>query len=347
MNKFFTVVILFLYTSVSVYANNSLQNALFAKIIYVKQNDTLNVRAKADFKSKKITELDHDMVVGLSGTCKKISKSTWCKVYELAAYGGNKEGWVNAYYLKPYSEGFVTVKGYEKNCQYALECANKEGKKQCLVILDLGKDAKWIERNLLRGESQFGAAPEDMDGYCMRGEWLETYLEKNKNHDKKIDQTDIKAVVNSVLESLDEKESVRQIATFIHPEQGVVITEMVRFGSKDDIHFSRVSFLDTLQGKKKLFWGHTYGKGDEIYKTLSEYLDELHREKKKVSKTVLLDSLKGFSEKNGELIKGVEVYWINESSKTKEYDYLGMVVILSEYRGKWYIVGLLRDRWTI
>jgi hypothetical protein len=265
----------------------------------------------------------------------------------LAAYGGNQEGWVNAYYLKPYSEGFVTVKGYEKNCQYALECANKEGKKQCLAILEPGKDAEWIERSLLRGESQFGAAPEDMDGYCIRGEWLEPYLQKSKQQNTDSNQHEMKNVIQHLLDALEQKGSAKDIAALIHPELGITLTEMVRFGSKDDIHFSRVSFLNSMQEKKKLFWGYTYGKGDEIYKTLPAYFNDLHRERKKVTKIVPLDDLKGFPSKKGEVLKSLEVYWINEHSETKVYDYLGMVVILSQYRGKWYIVGLLRDRWTI
>ena len=168
--------------SLSLYAESRLKTALFAKVIHVQENDTLNVREKADHKSKKITELDYNMVVGLSGTCKKAGKSTWCKVYELAAYGGDKEGWVNAYYLKPYSEGFVTVKGYINNCYYALECEKKQKKSQCLIVLDLEKDAIWMERSLLRGESQFGAATDDMEGYCTKGAWLEPYLNKSKQY---------------------------------------------------------------------------------------------------------------------------------------------------------------------
>jgi len=345
--KKLVMTMLFLYISTFTYADSRVENALFAKIIHVKDNDTLNVRAKADHKSKKITELDYNLVVGLSGKCKKIAKSTWCKVYELAAYGGNKEGWVNAYYLKSYNEGFVTVKGHDNNCHYALKCSTREGKNQCLIVINQEKDAEWVERSLLRGESQFGAAPDNMDGYCTRGEWLEPYLKKSKQNDTDTEQNEKNSLIQSLLNALEKKDPAKDIAALIHPEQGITLTEMVRFGSKDDIHFSRTSFMNTMRNNKKLFWGHTYGKGDEIYKTLPAYFDDLHREKSKVTKILLLDTLKGFTSKGGESVKGLEVYWINESSKTKEYDYLGMVVILSEYRGKWYIVGLLRDRWTI
>jgi len=170
------ITILFICMGIYAYANDILKTALFAEIIHVKNDDTLNVRSRADYRSKKITELNYNMVVGLNGECKRSGKSIWCKVYELAAYGGDQEGWVNAHYLEPYSKGFVTVKGYENNCYYALNCTDKEGKIQCLIVLDKDKEAKWIERDLIKGESQFGAAHQSMEGYCTKGAWLDKYL---------------------------------------------------------------------------------------------------------------------------------------------------------------------------
>jgi hypothetical protein len=36
-------------------------------------------------------------------------------------------------------------------------------------------ETKWIERSKLKGESGFGAASGDMEGYCTEGVWLEQY----------------------------------------------------------------------------------------------------------------------------------------------------------------------------
>jgi len=47
-------------------------------------------------------------------------------------------------------------------------------------------------------------------------------------------------------------------------------------------------------------------------------------------------------------LKGFKCHlWINKDSDTKEYDWLGLVMILEKYKNEWYIVGLFRDRWTI
>jgi hypothetical protein len=325
--------------------------ALFAQVTDVKQYDTLNVRAEANYKTSKVGEIPPKWYVGVE-KCKKIRSATWCRVYPLVQqwsehFGENDTGWVNARYLKSHSEGFVTVKGYEKNCHYALECVNKKGKEQCLVVLDYDREAKWIPRSLLRGESQFGAAPVNMDGYCTKGAWLDPYLKKSKQVNIPTEESDMKNVVNKLLEALEKKDAVKQITDLIHPEEGIILTEMVRFGNKEDKLFSKASFLNAMYKNDKLFWGYTYARGDKIVKTLPEYFNDLHRERKKVTKIVPLQTLKGFSSKGYGVLQGIEVYWINEASETKEYDYLGMVVILSRYKGKWHIVGLLRDRWTI
>lgn len=66
-----------------------------------------------------------------------------------------------------------------------------------------------------------------------------------------------------------------------------------------------------------------------------------------ISKIDPMDTFKNFPKDGHAELKAYEVYWINEQSKTKEYDWLGLVVVLEEYQGEWYIVGLMRDRWTI
>ena len=81
--------------------------------------------------------------------------------------------------------------------------------------------------------------------------------------------------------------------------------------------------------------------------SLYSYFKILTRPIRAITKVEKLKNLKGFENHSSTNQIGYEVFWINEKSDTKEYDYLGLVVILEEYLGKWYVVGLLRDRWTI
>ena len=151
----------------------------------VSKNDTLNVRKQSNYKSEKVGELPPDAYIGIE-KCQKIKNSTWCRVYQLVQnyYSENfYPGWVNARYLKFSNRGYVIVKG-KKNCAYCINCT--DGK--CEVVLDyeINKEhvivklqTELIERNLLRGESSFGVTPDNVDGVCNTGMFIEDYLKKS------------------------------------------------------------------------------------------------------------------------------------------------------------------------
>ncbi len=44
-----------------------------------------------------------------------------------------------------------------------------------------GFRTKWIEREYLRGESHFGVTPDNVDGYCNTGIFIEEYLKNTKS----------------------------------------------------------------------------------------------------------------------------------------------------------------------
>ena len=182
------IAILSILLSVGVWAEST---ALFGTVVNVAQNDTLNVRTEPNYKAKKVSELPPEAYVGIE-KCKKVKRSTWCRVYPLVQqwyekFGNDSHiGWVNARYLKFSNRGYVLIKG-KKNCAYALKC--NAGK--CEIVDDYENDnvidykktgfrTKWIEREYLRGESHFGVTPDNVDGYCNTGMFIEDYLKKVK-----------------------------------------------------------------------------------------------------------------------------------------------------------------------
>jgi len=130
---------------------------MFASVVNVKKGDTLNVREKPNYHSRKVgefhTEESTDYFAGGIQVeyCKKVSKSTWCKVYpvvniNIGQPSDGAEGWVNAYYLKFSNSGYVNILNQKSDCDYVLKCKADK----CLV---LGyKKAKWIARKLLSVE---------------------------------------------------------------------------------------------------------------------------------------------------------------------------------------------------
>ncbi len=148
-------------------------NALFAYVSGIANNDTLSVRQKPDYHSKKITELPLHAHVGLD-ECIKRGYSTWCRVHavncnlgEYNQYNDLLPGWVNAKYLKFSSKGYVAIKGKERGCYYSIGCNSG----RCNIVIDeviknekiVALKIKNYSRSLLKG---IGELDIPSDGEC-------------------------------------------------------------------------------------------------------------------------------------------------------------------------------------
>jgi hypothetical protein len=173
---------------VSLNAKVSHKDALFGKVVGVASWDRLNVRAKPNYKSKKVASLPNGAYIGID-RCKRVGKSIWCKVHHIAQrdYEGfdcdDNCGWVNVKYLKLLDRGYVLVNG-KANCYYVIGC--KKG--LCSLVTNYKHDkdynivsikTKKVKRGFLYSESNFGAANPSGDGYCTNARAIEDYLKKH------------------------------------------------------------------------------------------------------------------------------------------------------------------------
>lgn len=345
------IVILMVALSFGLYADTT---PLFGKVINVSKNDTLNIRSQANYRSEKVGELPPDAYIGIE-KCQNIKGSSWCEIYQIPQqfYENFQPGWVNTRYLQFSNRGYVNIQGETRGCHYALACEDDK----CSVVksfdYDFEKDIlsnlviEQISRDRLKPTSNFGAV--ERDGICNSGRMIDHHFNKqNLNRLSQVDSGEAYSVVISLVEGLRKCCLSDEIKEYIHPVKGLVLTWNVLFGAKDDKHFTIENIVPIRDfDKKKIHWGKTYGKGDDVYMNLYGYFAMLTRPIRDITEIEKLKDLKGFKNNNSVDQVGYEVFWINEKSETKEYDYLGLVVILEVYQGKWYVVGLLRDRWTI
>jgi len=159
--------------------------ALFGKVAGVASDDVLNVRAQPNYKARKVGELPPNATVGIE-RCRKIGRSQWCRVYQLVQNLYSEDfhpGWVNARFLKSRNRGYVQIRNRKNDCYYSLQCKDD----RCEVVTDASYDAEgmilwlqkgWIDRSYLRGESRFGSASNDMEGYCTFDHRIEDYEKK-------------------------------------------------------------------------------------------------------------------------------------------------------------------------
>ena len=337
--------LLILFTFIGLLNANSF-DALFATVSGVASNDALNVRAKPNWHSKKLTQLPPNSFVGVD-RCIRVGRSNWCKVYninrnlgEYHDYSQKLPGWVNAKFLKFSNRGYVAIKG-KRVCNYSIGCNSGVCK-----VVNLFRDVtiknkevvdikvKKYPRSWLRGIGEL-----DIDsggeGYaCNRlGGRVDSYFSNLSA--KEIARGFLKAIKGQKLS---------KIANYIHPKYGITITNKLSFIEPGAIEFSKASFIKFYKNGQKLNWGRSYGRGDIIQNSLKKTLSKFVRPIYKVSKIKTLRNLKGF--KKVAHVKAYQFFW-QETRIRANYNWLGTVVILAKSNSKWYVVGLLRERWTI
>ncbi len=342
MKKHWHILILLLWTT----ALHATTPALFGTVIHVAANDTLNVRTHPDYHSRKLGAFPNGAHVYID-QCRRIGRSRWCHIHPdaLVDYGG-AAGWVNAKFLRESNYGYVRIKGRKNGCYVSLKCQGS----RCLIVTRLlgeekitGLRTEWIARSRLIGASNFSAQNEKEEGYCVSLHYIDDYLKKKqqKHHDPAYD------TAQQMIKALSTK-NLSAILSLIHPLKGIRLSEMVCFGGKDDKRFTRKQFKIYWKNNRSIDWGHTYGRGDLIQKDLRNYVDNLSLNPGSINKIEKLDKkLRCFPTQGFGTLRGYSLRHTHPQSKTAEYDWRGIVIILSLYRGHWYVIGMLRDRWTI
>ena len=321
-------------------------NALFAYVSGVASNDTLSVRVKPDWRSKKITKLPPNAYVGVD-KCIKLGRSNWCKVYDVNInlgqyheYGNKLPGWVNAKYLKFKSRGFVAIYGNNHSCNYAIGCRMGSCKVVTNATLKKGEvvsiKTKNYPRRVLKGIGELDINS-GSEGYaCNRlGSKIDSYL-ANYN-------TSPKSRAKGFLQAL-ESQNIYKIIKYIHPKYGITVTNKLSFSEVGAKNFSKDSFVKVYKRGRKLNWGSSYGRGEIVKKSLKTVLNHIIRPINQMSRVKHLNNLKGFSKfKN---LLAYEFFWRGKGADAS-YSWQGAVVILAKHKAKWYVVGVLRDRWVV
>ncbi len=163
----------------------------------------------------------------------------------------------------------------------------------------------------------------------------------------------LKGLTKQVLTLIKQK-NYKALDGFIHDEKGIRLSPYA-FVSSSDKKFSRAQFLD-LFGKnksKKYTWGTYDGTGDPIVLTAPEYFSKfvydanfLHPEKLEVNRSVgagnTTNNIKEFYNQED----FTESYFSN-SKKTDGLPWKSVRLVFKEINGKYYLVGIVHDQWTI
>ena len=316
-------------------------DALFGRVTGVADDDVLNVRARPEVRAPKLGTVPPYATVGIQ-TCRRRSRSLWCRIFPLAQNGyDGPAGWVNARYLKLSDRGYVLIDG-RGNCDYALSCSRGI----CDVVTAYygagaihAVDRQRIARSRLRAAGRFEALEKNGEGYCSGEERILDWLAKHPGGYRFGDDPAWRRL-KEILWNFD-PDRPEILAPYIHPRRGLTLSYFPRFGPEVDRHFT----VEDLRhhSEKKILWGYTEGRGDAVRLSLRELLltfpwdlDRL-RERKRIAVPRAFKC---------QTCRVYIIYWYKHP-REEDHSWQGLVAVLAPWKGRWYLIALRREYWTI
>ena len=173
------------------------------------------------------------------------------------------------------------------------------------------------------------------------------------NQSNKHDSLELVNFAKSVLKTI-KSSNFPAFALYIHPKLGIRFSPYAYTYIKTDLKFSRKKFQAAVKSKQEISWGEEDPTADAIKLTIKGYfnkyvydVDYLKLNDIGVNKFIgggnSLNNLKEVY-KNFDFIefhcKGIE-------KKYEGMDWRSVRLIVSKYKGKLYLIGVVHDEWTI
>lgn len=161
----------------------------------------------------------------------------------------------------------------------------------------------------------------------------------------------LKQANDEILKALKNKD-YKTFASFIHPEKGIRFSMYAFVNLKEDKHFSKADF-EKYQPSKTLFtWGAHDGSGDPYKATVNDYLSKWVFSKDFTTSQYSLNKFLG----GGNSLNNLkEIYpkddftenFIKGAEKSSEMDWKTVRFVFEEFEGKYYLIAVVNDQWTI
>ncbi len=169
--------------------------------------------------------------------------------------------------------------------------------------------------------------------------------------DKAKKEEALKLANDEVLKALKAKD-YKTFASFIHPEKGISFSMYAFVNQKEDKHFSKADF-EKYQPTKTLFtWGAKDGSGDPYKATINDYLGKWVFSKDFTASQYSLNKFVGGGNSLNNLEEAYPKHYFTENyikgtEKSSEMDWKTLRLVFEEFQGKYYVIAVVNDQWTI
>lgn len=137
----------------------------------------------------------------------------------------------------------------------------------------------------------------------------------------------------------------------IHPEKGVRFS-MYAYVSDEDKVFTADDFKKYAGSPVKFTWGKTDGEGKNLILSLPEYLRTWVYRRNFADSKLSINTFQGSGNSKNNLKKkypGADFTenYISGSEKYSGMDWNSLRLVFEKFKGKYYLVGVINDQWTI
>lgn len=161
----------------------------------------------------------------------------------------------------------------------------------------------------------------------------------------------LKNLNDEILQTLKTK-NYAKFSTFIHPAKGIRFSMYAFIRPDKDKHFSAPDFMTYIDKPTKFTWGEKDGSGDLLIISLKDYLETWVFKRDFSRSEFSLNEFKG----GGNSINNLEkIYpqaiftenYIPGSEKYSGMDWNALRFVFEKYQGKYYLIAMINDQWTI
>lgn len=151
-----------------------------------------------------------------------------------------------------------------------------------------------------------------------------------------------------------EKKQYAALADYFHPLEGIRFSPYGYVDTTQDQRIGRDQFLALLGNRSKRLWGTMDGSGDSIYVNIEGYFKRfvydvkfLRPEKRSLNKFLGTGNSLNNLSKIYPGLPFTESYFSGFEKKYGGMDWRTLRIVFKKHEGKYYVVGVVHDQWTI
>ena len=157
---------------------------------------------------------------------------------------------------------------------------------------------------------------------------------------------------NQIVIKLIKIRDINTLAEYVHPKKGILFSPYSDLKNNDNLVFEKKEMVKIYDKNEELVWGMYDGTGARILLTFDDYFDKFIYDADFIEYEPNFDSIMGTGntlENTNSVFPYAKIveYYIPGTEKYGYLDWKSLRLVYEMYRGKYYLVAIVHNCWTI